>query len=362
MDDSRRDDDGGPPPDGPDAPATAPPPPDAPAETPADSPAAASPDPRAVRRARWGGAGPRTHDRDRPSEAVSHGGPTAPVPTVAPASPAPPPAASASASPPAASTATSPAVPPSPPVRTPPPAPPTEPLHAAVPAPTGVTAALGEVLLPDASTPVLEAAEVGVRDRSRWLVRGLDLRLGRATVTWLVTLDPFARDATALALAGRLAVDEGHVHVVDPHDATRRSGRQVRRVVGIGWVPRLRLLEDRSRVAEVVRQAYRRAGDRLDDEAVGTLLDGAGLEGAADVVADDLPASQKALLGLVVAAAGDPPVVVAPFPSGSTQDRDAMTTFAERLARDGSTVLVVTAGDFRPPDAGPRTRILGRAS
>ncbi|NKY41651.1 hypothetical protein, partial [Cellulomonas septica] len=203
---------------------------------------------------------------------------------------------------------------------------------------------------------------VGVRDGSRWLVRGLELSLAARTVTWLVTLDPFARDATALALAGRLAVDEGHVHVVDPRDATRRSGRAVRRVVGIGWVPRLRLLEDRARVGEVVRQAHRRAGTRLDDETLETLLTDAGLAGTAGQAADDLPASQKALLGLVAAVAGDPPVVVAPFPSGSTQDRDAMTAFTERLAREGSTVLVVTAGDFRPPDAGPLTRIVGRAA
>jgi ABC-type ATPase involved in cell division len=216
------------------------------------------------------------------------------------------------------------------------------------------------VLVPDASTPVLEAADVGVRDRAPWLVRGLDLRLDARTVTWLVTLDPVARDATALALAGRLAVDEGHVHVVDPRDATRRSGRAVRRVVGIGWVPRLRLLEDRARVGEVVRQAHRRAGSRLDDETLDSLLTDAGLAGTVGQAADDLPASQKALLGLVAAVAGDPPVVVAPFPSGSAQDRDAMTAFTERLARDGSTVLVVTAGDFRPPDAGPATRVLGR--
>ncbi|MDC7121914.1 hypothetical protein OMK64_10240 [Cellulomonas fimi] len=279
-------------------------------------------------------------DRPLPSEATAPAGPTAPVPVVGTA--------------------------PTPPVRTPPPAAPTAPLPRAVPPapmpPAAIGAAVGTVLVPDASTPVLEAAGVGVRDRSRWLVRGLDLSLAARTVTWLVTLDPFARDATALALAGRLAVDEGHVHVVDPRDATRRSGRAVRRVVGIGWVPRLRLLEDRARVGEVVRQAHRRAGTRLDDETLDALLTDAGLAGAAGQAADDLPASQKALLGLVAAVAGDPPVVVAPFPSGSTQDRDAMTSFTERLAREGSTVLVVTAGDFRPPDAGALTRIVGRVA
>ncbi|MFC4616895.1 hypothetical protein ACFO3K_19370 [Cellulomonas algicola] len=284
---------------------------------------------------------PRTSaGRPLPSEATAPAGPTAPVPVVAG---------------PAAT-----------PVRTPPPAAPTVALPRSVPPaptpPAAIGAAVGAVLVPDASTPVLEAAEVGVRDRSRWLVRGLELSLAARTVTWLVTLDPFARDATALALAGRLAVDEGHVHVVDPRDATRRSGRAVRRVVGIGWVPRLRLLEDRARVGEVVRQAHRRAGTRIDDETLESLLTDAGLAGTAGQPADDLPASQKALLGLVAAVAGDPPVVVAPFPSGSAQDRDAMTAFTERLAREGSTVLVVTAGDFRPPDAGPLTRIVGRAA
>lgn len=274
-----------------------------------------------------------------PSQAKAPGGATEPVPAVPP-----------------------PAAPTTPRPRAVPPAP--SPLPRAVPPaaspPAAVGAAVGAVLVPDASTPVLEAANVGVRDRARWLVRGLDLSLAARTVTWLVTLDPVARDATALALAGRLAVDEGHVHVVDPRDATRRSGRAVRRVVGIGWVPRLRLLEDRARVGEVVRQAHRRAGSRLDDETLDSLLTDAGLAGTVGQAADDLPASQKALLGLVAAVAGDPPVVVAPFPSGSAQDRDAMTAFTERLARDGSTVLVVTAGDFRPPDAGPTTRVLGR--
>lgn len=296
-------------------------------------------------------------ERPLPSEATSPAGPTAPVPAV-PAAPVP---GAPDARAPGASDVSA-AVP----VRTPPPAAPTAPLPRAVPPaptpPAAIGAAVGEVLAPDATTPVLEAAGVGVRDRSRWLVRGLDLTLAARTVTWLVTLDPFARDATALALAGRLAVDEGHVHVVDPRDATRRSGRAVRRVVGIGWVPRLRLLEDRARVGEVVRQAHRRAGTRLDDETLETLLTDAGLAGTAGQAADDLSASQKALLGLVAAVAGDPPVVVAPFPSGSAQDRDAMTAFTERLAREGSTVLVVTAGDFRPPDAGPTTRLVGRAA
>lgn len=304
------------------------------------------------------GAGPGaptvTPDAPLPSQATAPGGATEPVPAVPPPDTAAVPSSEDEAEPRTAHAVT------------PPPVAPTAPLPRAVPPaptpPATIGAAVGAVLVPDASTAVLEAAGIGVRDRSRWLVRGLELSLAARTVTWLVTLDPFARDATALALAGRLAADEGHVHVVDPRDATRRSGRAVRRVVGIGWVPRLRLLEDRARVGEVVRQAHRRAGTRLDDETLETLLTDAGLAGTGGQPADDLPASQKALLGLVAAVAGDPPVVVAPFPSGSAQDRDAMTAFTERLAREGSTVLVVTAGDFRPPDAGPLTRIVGRAA
>ncbi|ROS75394.1 hypothetical protein [Cellulomonas sp. PhB143] len=162
------------------------------------------------------------------------------------------------------------------------------------------------------------------------------LTLAPGALVSVPVADTETRDLLALTLAGRLAPAAGTLTL---------DGSP-----GLGWLPGLRLYEDLARVEEVLRDGRRILGVRTTrDEAARALVD-AGLAGVARTPAERLRPVAKATLGVLVAAAPRPPVLVSVLPAGRDDDVAAFHAVVGAAREAGTAVVVVTTGT--PPDRG----------
>jgi ABC-type branched-subunit amino acid transport system ATPase component len=196
-----------------------------------------------------------------------------------------------------------------------------------------------------ATSPLLRATGLGVRDGEEWLFRGLDLSVHAGEGVALLAEQGLSRTAAVLTLAGRLAADEGDLAVGDVPADGRRGAARVRKAIQVGWVPGRRLFEDRARVSEVLDQARRlsKSGARAhgslsrDDE-----LDLLGLSGRGYARAGALPATIKSALGALAVAHSNPQVIAMDLPAGSAAQEKVAAEVIGHLGSRGIALLVAS--------------------
>jgi ABC-type multidrug transport system ATPase subunit len=195
------------------------------------------------------------------------------------------------------------------------------------------------------ASPVLRAADLGLRSGKGWLFRGLDLSVYPGESVGLLAEEGLSRTAAVLTLAGRLAADEGDLTLGDGQAVGRRGAARVRQVVQVGWMPGLRLFEDRARVSEVLDQARRvsphrvRADDAVSRDEELHLL---GLSGHDHSRAGALPATIKSALGALAAAHSHPQVIAMDLPEGSAAQEKVAEEVIGHLGSRGIAVVVAS--------------------
>lgn len=181
---------------------------------------------------------------------------------------------------------------------------------------------------------VLEAHGLGVRGGGTdWLFHGLDLSVTAGTVVQLDAEPGLARTAAILTLATRMVPDTGALRVLG--ESPTRADRRV----GLGWIPGVRLYEDRGR-ADEVRALIRRVRRTVPSGAGPGNLERLGLE--ARQRAQGLPPLLQAMLGAAAAAALGPEVLVMELPLGTAAQRAAADRLVTTLAGRDLGLVIAT--------------------
>ncbi|WHP18941.1 ATP-binding cassette domain-containing protein [Cellulomonas sp. ES6] len=229
----------------------------------------------------------------------------------------------------------------------------------------------GVVPLPPAGTPdapddasaVLRADGLGMRTHVGWVFRHVDLRADAGEVVEVRGSGGTGRSMLLLTLAGRARPSVGTLRVLG-HDLPRGS-RAVRRRSAVARLDRVIGPEEHHTVRMTFRERARwervhppgsdGLGYRVDEvrELTGLVAD-------PDVHVEGLPAVQRTLLAVALAALPRPELLVLDdLDDGLPPDEQALVW--EALTRvadaDGCVVLASTAGDPRTPapDDPPRT-------
>jgi len=178
--------------------------------------------------------------------------------------------------------------------------------------------------------PVLEARGVGVRQRRRWLFRGLDLTVEPGEVVAVVGPPGSGRTTALLALAGRFRLGAGSV--------------TFSRTPSLGHVPEADAPEPVLTVAEHVRERLALLG-RPTSEAAEVELHG--LEPRKQ--GRELSPYEKQVLGLVLATLARPRVIALDGLDDGLDagERQRLWALIDELSEQGIAVLV-TAREIDP--------------